>query len=612
MSSKPKTTKFVSSSSLTSKSKRTSTSTDALRTSIQPNETLSTTTHKKRMFSNINSSSKKSQSNSTKHETKNKIQKVMADSVHIDLSQFSSSMYPSISLKSLEDTTKIDSINSLRFTFMSDEEVKKYAVIECKETTTAKGGQNTVYDPRMGPKHSKEKCEYCKEDWITCPGHFGYIEFAHRIPHPLKTKTIIQYLTLFCSKCYRLIMSQDHIELYGIDKYKGIQRFERLLQEAEKFSFCTHCNHVVFKYTFEDDKFLRKNKKEKFNMTFKKIEEIFQNIPPEDIVHIGLDPKYVHPMMLLIKNFPVIPPCSRSYCVKCEGQVGHDDLTNKYNEIIKINNSLKKETNEKNQQALLSSLMIQVLMLMDYSKVKQKNNERHVIKSIKQRLAGKSGQIRNNLQGKRLDFCGRTVIIPEAMGEVDELGVPEEIAKRLSIPVKVTKLNIQECQRLLNEDKVNIIIRNDKKIHPKYSCFSDGFKLFDNDIVIRNGVEINVARYEILKKKPLVLQEGDQVLRDGKVIDDIPITRKKEFTLKENDVIERQLKDGDWTLFNRQPTLWKGSMRGKKIKILPGKTFRFNLASTEAYNADFDGDVSFVCFFFLYTNLIYSLFFCRK
>jgi hypothetical protein len=27
-------------------------------------------------------------------------------------------------------------------------------------------------------------------------------------------------------------------------------------------------------------------------------------------------------------------------------------------------------------------------------------------------------------------------------------------------------------------------------------------------------------------------------------------------------------------------------MRAKKIRILPGKTFRFNLASTEAYNAD--------------------------
>jgi DNA-directed RNA polymerase subunit A' len=31
-------------------------------------------------------------------------------------------------------------------------------------------------------------------------------------------------------------------------------------------------------------------------------------------------------------------------------------------------------------------------------------------------------------------------------------------------------------------------------------------------------------------------------------------------------------------------------MRAKRIKILPGKTFRFNLASTQAFNADFDGD----------------------
>jgi DNA-directed RNA polymerase beta' subunit len=56
------------------------------------------------------------------------------------------------------------------------------------------------------------------------------------------------------------------------------------------------------------------------------------------------------------------------------------------------------------------------------------------------------------------------------------------------------------------------------------------------------------------------------------------------------DTIERQLQNGDLVVFNRQPTLWKGSMRAKKVKILPGKTFRFNLSSTAAFNADYDGD----------------------
>ena len=66
--------------------------------------------------------------------------------------------------------------------------------------------------------------------------------------------------------------------------------------------------------------------------------------------------------------------------------------------------------------------------------------------------------------------------------------------------------------------------------------------------------------------------------------------KRKEFLLKPGDVIERKLQNGDWVVLNRQPSLRSESMRAKKVRIIPGKTFRFNLASTEAYNADFDGD----------------------
>jgi DNA-directed RNA polymerase II subunit RPB1 len=48
--------------------------------------------------------------------------------------------------------------------------------------------------------------------------------------------------------------------------------------------------------------------------------------------------------------------------------------------------------------------------------------------------------------------------------------------------------------------------------------------------------------------------------------------------------------DGDILLLNRQPTLHKGSMIAQKIRIIPGKTIRLNLATTKTFNADFDGD----------------------
>ena len=48
--------------------------------------------------------------------------------------------------------------------------------------------------------------------------------------------------------------------------------------------------------------------------------------------------------------------------------------------------------------------------------------------------------------------------------------------------------------------------------------------------------------------------------------------------------------DGDYVLFNRQPSLHKMSMMGHRAKILPWSTFRLNLSATSPYNADFDGD----------------------
>ena len=46
------------------------------------------------------------------------------------------------------------------------------------------------------------------------------------------------------------------------------------------------------------------------------------------------------------------------------------------------------------------------------------------MKTLRQRLAGKEGRIRNNLMGKRVDFSARSVISADANLNIEELGVP--------------------------------------------------------------------------------------------------------------------------------------------------------------------------------------------
>ena len=66
------------------------------------------------------------------------------------------------------------------------------------------------------------------------------------------------------------------------------------------------------------------------------------------------------------------------------------------------------------------------------------------IKSISERLKGKSGRIRGNLMGKRVDFSARTVITGDPNIGIDELGVPWSIALNLTFPETVTPFNIEK------------------------------------------------------------------------------------------------------------------------------------------------------------------------
>lgn len=54
-----------------------------------------------------------------------------------------------------------------------------------------------------------------------------------------------------------------------------------------------------------------------------------------------------------------------------------------------------------------------------------------------------------------------------------------------------------------------------------------------------------------------------------------------------------RLREGDWVLLNRMPTLHRASMLGHRVRIFPddkGDVLRIHMAVTIGYNADFDGD----------------------
>ena len=81
--------------------------------------------------------------------------------------------------------------------------------------------------------------------------------------------------------------------------------------------------------------------------------------------------------------------------------------------------------------------------------------------------------------------------------------------------------------------------------------------------------------------------DGSQKLVDGVLT---PLEKSYETPVEIGDVVHRQLRDGDYVMLNRQPTLHKASMMAMKCKILDIKTLKINLAISKPFNCDFDGD----------------------
>ena len=134
------------------------------------------------------------------------------------------------------------------------------------------------------------------------------------------------------------------------------------------------------------------------------------------------------------------------------------------------------------------------------------------IRGFVQRLKGKQGRFRGNLSGKRVDFSGRTVISPDPNLRIDEVAVPERVAKILTYPERVTVHNINNLKQA---------VRNGPDVHPGANFVARG----ENKKFLRFGNRNAIA--------------------DGLAI---------------GDVVERHIMDGDIVLFNRQPSLHKACL----------------------------------------------------
>ena len=384
---------------------------------------------------------------------------------------------------------------------------------------------------------------------------------ARPVIHVGYAKKVLKVLRSICPECSRLMLTEEEKERFRKEQqmhrkifFEGDEDSTKLVfKRARKSKVCPYCGAKKKKIIIEKPTTFYEEEENKGSRRLTPIEilERLKKMTDNDLRILGISPENARLEWVIFTVLPIPPVCARPSITLDSGIRSEDDLTHKLVDVIRINQRLRE-----NIDAGAPHLIVEDLWeLLQYHITTYFDNQvsgippaRHrsgrALRTLTQRLKGKEGRFRSNLSGKRVDFSARSVISPNPYISINEVGVPIEIAKILTIPTNVNDWNIEEMKQMVlngpfNHPGANYIIRND-----------------------RRRIDL---RY----------------VKNRKIIADM---------LAPGFTVERHLNDGDLVLFNRQPSLHRMSIMAHEVRIMQGRTFRLNLTVCPPYNADFDGD----------------------
>ena len=452
-------------------------------------------------------------------------------------------------------------VKEISFGVISPQLIKKMSVVQVTspELYDADGYpvEKGIMDPAMGVIDPGLRCRTCGGRLKTCPGHFGHIRLSKPVIHLFYGNEIYTCLKSTCSSCGRLLLPPEIIEKWRTKIENAIKRSDfQLLDNISKeiknkvknVKKCPYCGEVNKEIKFDKPTtFIEDGKR----LWPTEIRSRLEKIPDEDLLILGINPEVARPEWMVLTLF-LIPPITMRPSITLEsGGRSEDDLTHKISDIIRVNQRLLENINAGAPEIIVEDLwdLLQyhittyfdnTLSSMKVPPARHRSNR--PLKTLTERLKTKEGIFRQNLAGKRVNFCARSVISPDPFLKINEVGVPITIAKELTVPERVTEWNIKWLKDLVK--------KNEEYPGANYVITPEG------------------SRRRISK------EAKEQIIKE----------------LEPGWVVERHLIDGDIVLFNRQPSLHRLSMIAHRVKVLEGNTLRLNPVVCTPYNADFDGD----------------------
>ncbi|MDV3276983.1 MAG: DNA-directed RNA polymerase subunit A' [Nitrososphaerales archaeon] len=459
----------------------------------------------------------------------------------------------------------LKTIGGIDFSVFSPNEVRKYSVAEITQPETYDEDgmpvQGGLMDSRLGTLEPGQKCGTCGSTAGRCPGHFGHIELAEPVLHIAFVDEINKLIQTTCRTCGRILLPQQELDAYKARLTSRTDFAPTLVEtiakeiftKARKVKLCPHCGKQQYQIEFTKPTIFHEITEEggATRLLPVAIRERLERVTNEDLEVLDFNAKAARPEWFVLQVLPVPPLTVRPSITLESGIRSEDDLTHKVVDILRVNQRVR-ESKESGTPHLIVQDLVDLLHYHvttyfdnEVSGIPQAHHRSgRPLKTLSQRLKGKEGRFRGSLSGKRVDFSSRTVISPDPSLDIGEVGVPFEVAKKLTIPEKVSSWNIEMLKQLVIKGPFE---------HPGA-----------NYVIRADGVKIRL-----------------DFASDRKALAD---------SLTTGYIVERHLIDGDVVLFNRQPSLHRMSVMAHFVRVLPFRTFRLHPSVCPPYNADFDGD----------------------
>jgi len=453
-------------------------------------------------------------------------------------------------------------IVGIQFSILSPEEIERNSVVEVTSRETYSSNKPVIgglFDPRMGVLEKGFICPTDGLNYIHTPGYFGHIKMARPVFFIQHLKHIIGISKCVCFKCSKLLIDKKSNDY--LLQLSAKDRWDAVLEKCSTVHRCGDGNtdgcgtrrptkwkhegmaNITAVWELPD------NEKITVRLTPELLMRNFKRISDEDVEFMGFSPLWSRPEWMICTILPVPPPAVRPSVKHDAQQRSEDDLTHIYSNILKVNKDLSQKINENASTTIIENItnILQYFVAMIVNNktkgslpLQQRSGRPY--QCIMTRINSKTGRIRGNLMGKRVNYSARSVITGDPSLSVRQLGVPMKNAKNITKPV------------IVNESNRDALLQ-----------------------FVRNGPDVFPGAKTIQRKNGLLIS-----LRNSD---------RETMELYPGDIVNRHMMDGDAVLFNRQPSLHRMSMMCHIVKVMEkGDTFRMNVSSTKCYNADFDGD----------------------